>query len=61
MQVIRQNNIFIGNGIRSSKSCEWNEDEWSGDANFYFSTTLAKWDADFYVKVDDDVHVNLGT
>lgn len=21
---------------------------------------MAKWDADFYVKVDDDVHVNLG-
>ncbi|XWS48714.1 hypothetical protein CRYUN_Cryun13aG0100200 [Craigia yunnanensis] len=22
--------------------------------------TVAKWDADFYIKVDDDVHVNLG-
>lgn len=26
----------------------------------YFSTAVAKWDADFYIKVDDDVHVNLG-
>ncbi|CAI9108712.1 OLC1v1008389C2 [Oldenlandia corymbosa var. corymbosa] len=27
----------------------------------FISTAAAKWDADFYVKVDDDVHVNLGT
>lgn len=27
----------------------------------FFSTAVAKWDADFYVKIDDDVHVNLGT
>ncbi|KAG6428410.1 hypothetical protein SASPL_112661 [Salvia splendens] len=26
----------------------------------YFSTAVAMWDADFYVKVDDDVHVNIG-
>ncbi|KAK9691686.1 hypothetical protein RND81_09G212200 [Saponaria officinalis] len=26
----------------------------------FFSTAFAKWDADFYVKVDDDVHLNLG-
>lgn len=26
----------------------------------FFSTAFAKWDAEFYVKVDDDVHVNLG-
>lgn len=26
----------------------------------FFSTAVATWDADFYVKVDDDVHVNLG-
>ena len=26
----------------------------------YFFTTLTKWDVDFYVKVDDDVHVNPG-
>ncbi|KAL6005784.1 hypothetical protein ACLOJK_006357 [Asimina triloba] len=24
----------------------------------YFTTAVAKWDADFYIKVDDDVHVN---
>lgn len=27
----------------------------------YFSTAVALWDAQFYVKVDDDVHVNLAT
>lgn len=26
----------------------------------FFSTAVSIWDADFYVKVDDDVHVNLG-
>nr|XP_010923857.1 probable beta-1,3-galactosyltransferase 2 isoform X4 [Elaeis guineensis] len=26
----------------------------------YFATAVATWDADFYVKVDDDVHVNIG-
>ncbi|KAF3339529.1 beta-1,3-galactosyltransferase 6 [Carex littledalei] len=26
----------------------------------YFATAVAMWDADFYIKVDDDVHVNLG-
>ncbi|KAL4567266.1 hypothetical protein LXL04_022845 [Taraxacum kok-saghyz] len=26
----------------------------------FFATAFAKWDAKFYVKVDDDVHVNLG-
>ncbi|KAF3789207.1 Beta-1-3-galactosyltransferase [Nymphaea thermarum] len=26
----------------------------------YFSTVVAKWDADFFIKVDDDVHVNPG-
>ena len=26
----------------------------------FFSMAVAKWDAEFYVKVDDDVHVNLG-
>ncbi|XP_016670858.1 beta-1,6-galactosyltransferase GALT31A isoform X2 [Gossypium hirsutum] len=25
-----------------------------------FAPVVAKWDADFYLKVDDDVHVNLG-
>ncbi|CAM6105393.1 unnamed protein product [Calypogeia fissa] len=35
--------------------------ELSAKTKIYFSTAVAKWDADFYVKVDDDVHVNLGT
>ncbi|XP_021767946.1 beta-1,6-galactosyltransferase GALT31A-like isoform X2 [Chenopodium quinoa] len=34
--------------------------ELSSKTKIYFSTAVAKWDADFYVKVDDDVHVNLG-
>nr|ADE75915.1 unknown [Picea sitchensis] len=34
--------------------------ELSAKTKTYFSTAVAKWDADFYVKVDDDVHVNLG-
>ncbi|XP_072972079.1 beta-1,3-galactosyltransferase 7-like [Typha angustifolia] len=34
--------------------------ELSAKTKRFFSTAVAKWDADFYVKVDDDVHVNLG-
>ncbi|XP_031490445.1 probable beta-1,3-galactosyltransferase 8 isoform X1 [Nymphaea colorata] len=34
--------------------------ELSAKTRIYFSTAAAIWDADFYVKVDDDVHVNLG-
>ncbi|KAG8374508.1 hypothetical protein BUALT_Bualt10G0002100 [Buddleja alternifolia] len=34
--------------------------ELSSKTQIYFSTAAAKWDADFYIKVDDDVHVNLG-
>lgn len=34
--------------------------ELSAKTKIFFSTVIAKWDADFYVKVDDDVHVNLG-
>ncbi|KAF3788024.1 putative beta-1-3-galactosyltransferase 8 [Nymphaea thermarum] len=33
--------------------------ELSAKTRIYFSTAAAIWDADFYVKVDDDVHVNL--
>lgn len=33
----------------------------SSKTRIYFSTAVSMWDADFYVKVDDDVHVNLGT
>ncbi|KAG8653061.1 probable beta-1,3-galactosyltransferase 8 [Manihot esculenta] len=32
----------------------------STKTRLYFSTAVAIWDAEFYVKVDDDVHVNLG-
>ncbi|GJT11603.1 probable beta-1,3-galactosyltransferase 2 [Tanacetum coccineum] len=32
--------------------------ELSAKTKKYFTTALAIWDADFYVKVDDDVHVN---
>lgn len=34
--------------------------ELSSKTQIYFSSAAAKWDADFYIKVDDDVHVNLG-
>ena len=32
----------------------------SGKTKTYFSTAVALWDAEFYVKVDDDIHVNIG-
>lgn len=32
----------------------------STKTRIYFATAVAMWDADFYIKVDDDVHVNLG-
>jgi hypothetical protein len=35
--------------------------ELSSKTRTYFTAAVATWDADFYVKVDDDVHVNLGT
>ncbi|XP_061359414.1 probable beta-1,3-galactosyltransferase 8 [Gastrolobium bilobum] len=34
--------------------------ELSTKTRLYFSTVISMWDADFYVKVDDDVHLNLG-
>jgi len=34
--------------------------ELSAKTKSYFSTAVALWDAEFYIKVDDDVHVNLG-
>ncbi|KAL5992904.1 Beta-1,3-galactosyltransferase 7 [Asimina triloba] len=34
--------------------------ELSAKTKTFFSSAVAQWDADFYVKVDDDVHVNLG-
>ncbi|KAL9250943.1 putative beta-1,3-galactosyltransferase 2 [Drosera capensis] len=33
--------------------------ELSAKTKAYFTTAVGLWDADFYVKVDDDVHVNL--
>ncbi|KAM7504191.1 hypothetical protein LguiB_003095 [Lonicera macranthoides] len=35
--------------------------ELSSKTKIYFATAVALWDADFYVKVDDDVHVNIAT
>ncbi|XP_062169395.1 probable beta-1,3-galactosyltransferase 3 [Alnus glutinosa] len=35
--------------------------ELSAKTKTYFATAVALWDADFYVKVDDDVHVNIAT
>lgn len=35
--------------------------ELSAKTRTFFSTASAMWDAEFYVKVDDDVHLNLGT
>ncbi|KAJ9676423.1 hypothetical protein PVL29_025106 [Vitis rotundifolia] len=34
--------------------------ELSSKTRLYFSTAVSMWDADFYVKIDDDVHLNLG-
>ncbi|CAL5442419.1 unnamed protein product [Camellia sinensis] len=34
--------------------------ELSAKTKIFLSTAVAKWDADFYVKVDDDVDVDLG-
>lgn len=34
--------------------------ELSAKTKAFFTTAVAQWDAEFYVKVDDDVHVNLG-
>ncbi|CAN4113068.1 unnamed protein product [Withania somnifera] len=34
--------------------------ELSSKTRLYFSKVVTIWDADFYIKVDDDVHLNLG-
>ncbi|OIW05540.1 hypothetical protein TanjilG_23326 [Lupinus angustifolius] len=34
--------------------------ELSSKTRLFFSTVVSIWDADFYVKVDDDIHLNLG-
>ncbi|CAA3029528.1 probable beta-1,3-galactosyltransferase 2 isoform X1 [Olea europaea subsp. europaea] len=35
--------------------------ELSAKTKTYFATAVALWDAEYYVKVDDDVHVNIAT
>lgn len=35
--------------------------ELSAKTKVYFATAVSTWDAEFYVKVDDDVHVNIAT
>ncbi|XP_077243664.1 putative beta-1,3-galactosyltransferase 2 [Tasmannia lanceolata] len=35
--------------------------ELSAKTKIYFATAVSLWDADFYIKVDDDVHVNIAT
>ncbi|XP_030511436.2 probable beta-1,3-galactosyltransferase 2 [Rhodamnia argentea] len=35
--------------------------ELSAKTKKYFATAVSLWDAEFYIKVDDDVHVNLAT
>ncbi|CAN1149440.1 Probable beta-1,3-galactosyltransferase 2 [Linum perenne] len=35
--------------------------ELSAKTKTYFATAVALWDAEFYVKVDDDIHVNIAT
>ncbi|RWV92525.1 hypothetical protein GW17_00045091 [Ensete ventricosum] len=35
--------------------------ELSAKTRSYFATAVSMWDADFYIKVDDDVHVNIAT
>ncbi|CAK9139658.1 unnamed protein product [Ilex paraguariensis] len=35
--------------------------ELSAKTKSFFTTAVALWDADFYVKVDDDIHVNIAT
>ncbi|XP_039169898.1 probable beta-1,3-galactosyltransferase 2 [Eucalyptus grandis] len=35
--------------------------ELSAKTKAYFATAVSLWDAEFYIKVDDDVHVNLAT
>ncbi|XP_057457803.1 probable beta-1,3-galactosyltransferase 2 [Lotus japonicus] len=35
--------------------------ELSAKTKIYFATAVNLWDAEFYIKVDDDVHVNIAT
>ena len=36
------------------------DDSLSLKSKSYFSTAVKQWDSDFYVKVDDDIFVNIG-
>lgn len=36
------------------------QEEFSKKAKFFFSAAVQKWDADFYVKVDDNIDLDLG-
>ncbi|CAL5326702.1 unnamed protein product [Camellia sinensis] len=52
-----ENKKFPGNKL--FKACEFTT--YSRPLQSYFAAAVASWDADFYVKVDDDVHVNIAT
>ncbi|KAG5551698.1 hypothetical protein RHGRI_009944 [Rhododendron griersonianum] len=53
-------NIVTGDDIQTQGHVEGYL-ELSGKTKKYFATAVALWDAEFYVKVDDDVHVNIET
>ena len=36
------------------------DDSLSLKSKSYFSTAVEQWDSEFYVKVDDDIFVNIG-
>jgi hypothetical protein len=50
------NLVFVKNGQGHVEGYH----ELSAKTKLYFATVVTIWDADFYIKVDDDVHVNLG-
>ncbi|KAI3832748.1 hypothetical protein MKW98_002294 [Papaver atlanticum] len=35
--------------------------EFSAKMKIYFATAFSMWDEEFYIKVGNDVHVNIGT
>lgn len=53
------NNIFIAFSFVLQDHVEGYL-ELAAKTKIYFATAVAMWDADFYIKVDDDVHVNIG-
>ncbi|RVX21346.1 Beta-1,3-galactosyltransferase 7 [Vitis vinifera] len=62
LQVILPSLEFEGAGMASLAGLEHIEGyhELTAKTKTFFSMAVAQWDAEFYVKVDDDVHVNLG-